>query len=120
MAKRIRTPWQRTPKIIRECVDEGNRLQHDMQTIIDRLNAEIVGLKSQRDMVQAGYNNMLVQRDEAQHTLKILANVEKIDVVIPAIQNGHATYYVVRQHKIEPVFGTNPGDKILLARKKIL
>jgi hypothetical protein len=113
MAKRIRSVWQRTPKIMREVIDESQLLLKDQDAIIERLKGEV-------RVKAVEISNLKVQRDEVKYALKVVTDVEKIDVVIPALPEHSATYYVVNGHTIFPVFGTQPGDKILLARKKVL
>lgn len=109
MRKRIRTVWQRTPKSIREAVEESNKL-------IDDLIAD-------KDQLRADNRNLLVQRDSAQHALTLLAGVEKIDTVITPDPRkaGLVRFFTVTDYgEIIPIFATLPGDKILITRKKIL
>lgn len=114
MKTRVRTAWQRTPKIIREAVDEGQSLISDQAKTIERLRQEA-------DQLRADGRNLLVQRDTAQRALTLLWKVEKLDVVITPPGDGLTTYYAITsRNQIMPIFGVMPGDKILVSRKKVL
>lgn len=105
--KRIRTMWQRTPKPMRD--------------IQQRQVLEISDLRAEAQQLRADGRNLLVQRDEARRVLELLANVKRVDVVITPPGEGLTTYYAVHgRNQITPVFGVLPGDKILVARKRIL
>lgn len=110
--KRVRTAWQRTPKIIREAIEEGQLLLRDQEVLIERY-------KTQRDAADRMAGDLRVLLNEAEHAVKLVTDVDvaKIDVVIPAEPDRVSQYYVVSKNMITPVFGMQPGDKILIARK---
>lgn len=63
--------------------------------------------------------SLLAQRDEAKQGLRLLTEEERIDVVIQAPKQAPLTKYYAAAHcEIFPVFAVQPGDKILIVRRK--
>lgn len=80
----------------------------------------IAELRMGEQQLRADGRNLLARVQDAQAALRIIAGVEKIDVAIPVPQDGVTTYFILDRNRAVPIFGTQPGDTVLIARKKIL
>lgn len=106
MTRRIRTVYQRTPMAMREIIERHERINRDLTIEVARLRGENANQKA--------------ELSQAKFMLNLMTGIEKVDVVIPVPREGITTYFIIDHNHAMPIFGVQPGDKILLARKKIL